>query len=198
MLTDEQLMERLQQGNTQALNELYQRYARKLYVFCANTTRSITPEDVVHDVFLRVIEAAGKFNPKRASFCTWLFRIARNRCIDLNRRDKKITTIPAEENPGQPDYGEKHTPKHLLVDASENVEESMIRASVFEAVRECISELNHEEERQAIMFYYLGNKVYREIGEIFGKSTSMAKNYVKSAQKKIKRCLERKSIESFS
>ncbi len=64
-LTDEQLMERLQQGQTDALDKLYGRYANKLYAFCYNTTRSKNPqdaEDLVQDVFIRVIKAAHTFN----------------------------------------------------------------------------------------------------------------------------------------
>ncbi|MBC8231364.1 hypothetical protein H8E77_17570 [bacterium] len=48
------------------------------------------------------------------------------------------------------------------------------------------------------MLYYIDNKSYREIGRILGKSTSMARNRVKSAQEKVKQCLERKGIDSFS
>jgi RNA polymerase sigma-70 factor (ECF subfamily) len=90
-LTDEQLVEQLQQGQTDALDELYKRYARKLYAFCYNATRSQNPqesEDLVQDVFVRVIKAAHTFNPKKASFRTWMFRIARNRCIDVSSKGR--------------------------------------------------------------------------------------------------------------
>ena len=73
----------------------------------------------------------------------------------------------------------------------------MIEASIIEAVRGCIDELENEQEKHAIVLYYIVGKVDREIGEILGKSTSMAKHRVKSAQEKIKRCLERKGINSF-
>ncbi len=77
------------------------------------------------------------------------------------------------------------------------VEEALINASVIEAVRECIDELQNDQEKHAIVLYYMAEKVYREIGEILGKSTSMAKNRVRSAQDKVKRCLERKGVDSF-
>ena len=100
-LTDEQLVERLQGGQAGALDQLYARYAKKLHVFCSYNARSdrLDPEDLVQDVFLRVIKSAHTFDPGKASFRTWLFRIARNRCIDANRRERIIRFIPIGRKP---------------------------------------------------------------------------------------------------
>ncbi len=193
MLTDEQLVEQLQKGKTRALDELYKRHAKPLYAFCANMTRSKDPEDVVHDVFTRVIEHAGTFNPQKASFRTWIYRIARHRCIDLARRDEKVPMIPLEKKI-RPNDERGTTLKDTIADDRENVEQTLTRISEIEAVRECISALKQKEEREAIVLYHLVGKVYREIGATLGKSTSMAKNYVKSAQEKVKYCLERKGF----
>jgi RNA polymerase sigma-70 factor (ECF subfamily) len=195
MPTDEQLMEQLRSGETDAINELYQRYARTLYAFCYSITRSEASEDLVHDVFMRVITSARRFNPGRASFRTWIFRIARNRCVDFVRRREKVKFVPMGSGAEQDD--EENSPENAIMDDRVNVEEAVINASVIEAVRECIDELNNDQEKHAIVLYYIAGKVYREIGEILGKSTSMAKNRVKSAQDKVKRCLERKGVDSF-
>jgi len=199
MLTDEQLMEQLKKGETDAIDELYRRYAKKLCVLCYNVTLSRDTEALVHDVFVRVIEAARSFNPKKASFVTWIFRIARNRCIDFIRREEKIKFISTEKEIEQNDGEEqKITLEDTIVDERVDVEGNVVRASVIEAVRECIKELKDEEERDAVVLYYIEGKVYREIGEILGVSTSHARNQVKSAQEKIKRCLEQKGIDSFA
>ena len=200
-LTDEVLMEQLQQGQTDALDELYRRYAKKLYAFCYHTTRSGSPqdpEDLVHDVFVRVIKAARTFNPNRASFRTWMFRIARNRCIDVMRRKGRIRMIPIGTRAEKNGTEEEFAAQDAIVAQDESVEGRAIRSSVAEAVRDCIGELKNEDEKQAIVLYYLGGKVYREIGEILGKSTSMARNRVKSAQEQVRRCLERRGVTSVA
>ncbi len=189
-------MERLKSGETDAIDELYRRYAGKLYAFCYSITRSEASEDLVHDVFMRVITAARRFNPKKASFRTWILRIARNHCIDFIRRKGKVKFTPIERATGQDD-GEDAASVDDFVDDTVDVEASVIQASIIEAVRGCIDELENDQEKQAVVLYYIAGKVYREIGEILGKSTSMAKNRVRSAQEKIKRCLERKGVNSF-
>ncbi|MBT9384161.1 sigma-70 family RNA polymerase sigma factor [Pseudooceanicola sp. CBS1P-1] len=64
-------------------------------------------EDVVQDVMLSVWRKAAQFDPARAQVSGWIYRIARNRQIDLVRRaprtlpeEVEIET-PPEEDPGQ-------------------------------------------------------------------------------------------------
>jgi hypothetical protein len=42
-VTDGQLIERLCQGQADVLDELYARYAKRLYVFCDNVMRATDP-----------------------------------------------------------------------------------------------------------------------------------------------------------
>jgi RNA polymerase sigma-70 factor (ECF subfamily) len=183
--TDERLMEQLRRGQTGALDALYGRYASRLYTFCSYTARSLDPqevEDVVQDVFMRVIQSAHTFRPQRASFRTWLFRIARNRCIDVMRRRQKVKMMPIGTSEERGDGEQELVPEGAIADEREDVEGIVVRASAIEAVRACIHELANEDERQALMLYYLGGKVYREIGQMLGRSTSTARNWIKSAQ----------------
>ena len=197
----EQLMEDLRRGNTAALDELYERYAQKLYVFCRHAMFHGSPEDcqdLVQDVFMRVIKAAHRFDSLKGLFRTWIFRIARNRCIDAVRRQKWIRFISFGEKNGWNDREKGFFQEDTVADTAASSEQSAVAASVAQAVRGCMDALENEQERQAIVLYYLHEKVYRQIGEILGESTSMVRNRVKAAQKKVKRCLEAKGIRSTS
>ena len=196
-LTDERLMELLKRGETRALDELYRRHARKLFAFFRSASSLHNRQDVedaVHDVFMRVIKGAANFDPSKASFRTWVTRIARNHLIDLLRRDDSAKTVSIASRSEMETHREGLVTEDDLPDRGESAEALLIKSTTAEAVRNCIGELDNPAEKQAIVLYYLYEKVYREIGEILGESTSMARNRIKAAQAKVRACLERKGI----
>ena len=68
---------------------MYQHYFPKIYNFVYyRVYNHQTCEDIVSDIFLKVLEHAGSFNPQRAEFSTWLYAIARNAVIDYYRKTK--------------------------------------------------------------------------------------------------------------
>jgi RNA polymerase sigma-70 factor (ECF subfamily) len=106
---DEVLVRRVaQSGDERALSELYDRYAALIYGAGVRYLGDrVLAEDLVQDVFTAVWRGAGGFDPKRASFATWMYRITRNRATDLIRRRRaRVRTIgdashpePREEDP---------------------------------------------------------------------------------------------------
>src|SRR5918994_393294 len=84
---DEALVRRVAKGDERAFLELYDRYSRPVY---ATGLRLLDDaqlaEELVQDAFTSVWRSAASFDPARASFATWLYRIARNRATDLDRR----------------------------------------------------------------------------------------------------------------
>src|ERR687898_2092358 len=96
---DEELVRQVAQGHERALSELYDRYSRPVY---ATGVRLLSDaqlaEELVQDAFTSVWRSAGSFDPARASFATWLYKIARNRAVDLNRR-RQVRPFSAGEEP---------------------------------------------------------------------------------------------------
>jgi RNA polymerase sigma-70 factor, ECF subfamily len=106
---DEVLVRRVaHSGDERALSELYDRYASLIYGAGVRYLgdRALA-EDLVQDVFTAVWRGAAGFDPKRASFATWMYRITRNRATDLIRRRRaRVRTVgdashpePREEDP---------------------------------------------------------------------------------------------------
>ena len=52
--------------------------------------------DLTQNIFLAVLRALPSYDPKKAAFRTWLYRIAANKVIDARRRFRPSVT-PLEE-----------------------------------------------------------------------------------------------------
>lgn len=84
-MTEEQLIANLRKGRSAALSEIYDLYAQELLVFCYSYTKSKQDaEEVVQDAFLRLWEMRSLIRSDH-SLKSLLFRIAKNRVIDLFR-----------------------------------------------------------------------------------------------------------------
>lgn len=96
---DEELIRRVAEGDDRALSELYDRYSRPVYATGIRMLGDTSlAEELVQDAFMSVWRAAESFDPGRASFATWLYRIARNRAVDLNRR-RRVRPLSAGDEP---------------------------------------------------------------------------------------------------
>jgi RNA polymerase sigma-70 factor, ECF subfamily len=96
---DEELVGQVGQGDERALSELYDRYAHPVYATGVRLLGdSQLAEELVQDAFTNVWRGATSFDPKRASFATWLYRLTRNRAVDLNRR-RRVRPLSAGEEP---------------------------------------------------------------------------------------------------
>ena len=79
-------MARYQQGEVAAFAELVSRHEKRLWSFVRRFVADAeTAEDLLQEVFLRVVKGAAEWHPS-AKFSTWLYTIARNLCTDQARR----------------------------------------------------------------------------------------------------------------
>jgi len=81
-----------------AFAELFAYYAPRVksYLLRLGADNALA-EEIVQDVMVTVWRKAGLFDRAQASASTWIFRIARNRRIDLFRRSKRPELDPEEE-----------------------------------------------------------------------------------------------------
>ncbi|CAA9399602.1 MAG: RNA polymerase ECF-type sigma factor [uncultured Rubrobacteraceae bacterium] len=101
---DEILVRRVAAGDERAMGGLYDRYAGLVYgtgvSYLGDRGQA---EDLVQDVFVSVWRYAGRFDPSRARFSTWIYRITRNRATDLIRRRKARVRTVGMDLPPEPE-----------------------------------------------------------------------------------------------
>lgn len=93
---DTHLLARHAAGDPEALGELLQSHADRLYRLCLRMTRNhATAEELAQDTMVRIISAFPQFDG-RAWFRSWITRIAINVCISHLRR---VTGTKSAANP---------------------------------------------------------------------------------------------------
>lgn len=74
----------------EAFAALFRHYAPRIKAYCRRTgSDDATAEELVQEAMVAVWRSADKFDPSRAGPSTWVFTIARNRRIDLIRRERR-------------------------------------------------------------------------------------------------------------
>lgn len=88
---DEQLLDSFVKGDEDALGALAGRYEGRLVGLCRGLCGGDASlgAEAVQETWMRVIRFAGRFD-RRSSFATWVYRIAVNRCRDINRRERRL------------------------------------------------------------------------------------------------------------
>ncbi len=94
--TDEQLVTNYLKGDEESLEILIKRYLRPIYSFTFRFVGdSEIVEDITQEVFVKVWRNLKKFD-KNKKFKTWIFTIAKNACLDWQKKKKTLPLYFAE------------------------------------------------------------------------------------------------------
>jgi RNA polymerase sigma-70 factor (ECF subfamily) len=114
--SDEELMLALQSGELPAFDALFRRHYETVRALCARVSSDATTgDDLAQETFLRVLRHRATFRGD-ARFTTWVYRIARNVCLEQmarHARDVRLaerwsvesTSAPAQTS--EPDRGDE-------------------------------------------------------------------------------------------
>lgn len=88
-LTDEQLMETVQQADPKGLEELYRRHSATLRAVIVRVLHNeYSAEDLLQEVFLEVWRLAARYSSEKGKALGWMITLARRRAIDRLRREQ--------------------------------------------------------------------------------------------------------------
>jgi RNA polymerase sigma-70 factor, ECF subfamily len=185
---DEVLMLRYKEGDLEAFEILLERYQQPLFTFVLRFCNDYhQAEDLVQEVFLRLIKSAKTYEPK-AKFSTYIYTFAHNICIDNFRRGKKRKTTSLS----QPiDAEQELTFEDTVKDERSNPEKEYRQRSLEKALQEAVSELP-EEQREVFLLREQMNLPFEEIARVVGCLPSTAKSRMRYALQSIRQKLEKR------
>jgi RNA polymerase sigma-70 factor (ECF subfamily) len=173
-----ELLARVARRDRVAFAALYRATSAKLFGIALRILkRRDVAEEVLQEVYVRVWERAGEFDPARASPITWMATIARNRAIDEARRR---TPAALEE-----------TPEALQVaDGAEDALATLARNEDGRRLIACIGGLEPERRDLVLLAYFHG--MSREaLAERLGRPVGTIKTWLHRSLAQLKECLER-------
>ncbi len=101
MAEDSAIIDRILNGDTEAFRLLVERYQGPLVRMVRNLTGSESGcEDLAQEVFLAAYTHLTSYDPSRSLFSTWLFTIARNKCVNAVKKKRPVTLGQLPERAG--------------------------------------------------------------------------------------------------
>ena len=174
-------------GDPEAFDELYRRYARPLinyfYKMCYDRAFA---EDLMQDTFLKLIRSRKRYRPE-ATFKTFLYTVARNLMIDRSRSRKAAPKAVSTDTRVAEDGSS-------LGDLLEGREGDTVKAlgdrEAADLVRRALQDLPEAQRSVFVLAEAQGLK-YREISEILGIPVGTVKSRMNAAVTRLRGLLGR-------
>jgi RNA polymerase sigma-70 factor (ECF subfamily) len=171
------LVERAQEGDREALEELYLRHFDRIYSYLhMSVGNRHDAEDLTTQTFLKMLESIKRFKWQSTPFSAWLFRIAHNLAMDHFRSSRRWQ--PEEDVPEPTDETEP------------SAEVMALQAIGRQSMLDLIDGLSHEQQ-QVLTLKFVFNLPNADVATILGKTEGAIKSLqhraLVSLQKQISR-----------
>jgi RNA polymerase sigma factor (sigma-70 family) len=174
---DREVLERIADGQLDALEELYDRYRTMAYSIALRITNDgALAEDVVQDAFVGAWRNAARYVEGRGSVKTWLLSIVHHRAVDALRRRRPTSELPEREDVPPPAL--------TLPDVWPEVAGRLLRLEILSALR-TLSDV----QREAIELAYFGGLTQQEIARQTGTPLGTVKSRMRLGLLAMRRAL---------
>jgi len=194
MPDDDDLMIRLQSGDSAAFGAIVDRHERSLIGFFFQNTRDIQlAEDLTQETLLKVYNQSWDYIPL-GRFRGWLFRIARNLLIDDVRRRSHDALIRAvgRTNRG----GEELDPLARIADEVVPPEVGLQREEISGMVEEVLTEIP-DDQRMTFVLHHYSELPLAEVAQIMESSEATTKSRLRLAREKLAEKLRLRGVQTI-
>jgi RNA polymerase sigma-70 factor (ECF subfamily) len=179
MERDADLIQALSRGDRNAVLEgLMDRYRQKVMHLALSIVRDpVLAEDMAQTTFVKVWQALPKFDG-RAALSTWLYTIARNTCLTVVTRERRM--VPLEDFA---EVADDDGDPMVFGTAQAGIETAGQASAEYDVAR--LLEQLPEPYRRVVVLFYLEDRSCEEVGELLSMPTGTVKALLHRGRKKL-------------
>jgi len=168
MMDESKLIEEVIAG-ADRFEELVRRYHVGLIIHCEGLVGDRdAAEDIAQEAFVKAYFDLEKFDPNKARFSTWLYRIATNKAIDYLRQQKRRVSVEDIES-----IAEATMPAYIEEEQKQEI-------------RQAVLKLVPPKYRQVIEAYYWDGKSYEQIAHDMDIQLNTVRTWLRRAKLQLK------------
>jgi RNA polymerase sigma-70 factor (ECF subfamily) len=173
---EHRLVSRIKSGEKEAFTELVRLFQKKIFALAYGFFRDRDDAlEIVQETFMRVYEKIGSYRPDH-SLQSWIYRLARNLCIDYYRKHAKKRKLEGSFD-SVPD-------RHLA--SADNCQAAWESRQNVEAIDRAVENLSWKQKEVFTLKYRQGMKL-QQVAEIMAISLGTVKTLHHRALKRIRR-----------
>lgn len=177
-MDDNQIINRILNGDKNLYSILMEKYHNELFKYVYNLVYNYeNTEDLLQEVFLKLYNNLKKYNPAKASFRTWMYRITSNHVINyLKSADYR--------NNNNLEYQDYYSA------TSDDVERDLIKEEQINSILKIMSSILKPKHYQIMILHYFSELTVKEISETILIPEKTIYKAIKSSIAKIKEEVE--------
>lgn len=177
---DEQILARARLGSEEAWRSIYRDIGPAILRYL-RARRVPDPDDVLGEVFIRIVRNLESFSGTYREFRAWSFSIVRNMVIDLARRGQRRPEDPV--------------PTEVMLDRAGDQDTSADALRTMDAaeVQALLSALT-DDQREVILLRFFGQLSSEEAAQAMGKKVGAVKTLQRRALAALKREISKKGV----
>ena len=182
---DAELVQRAQEGDTRAFDELVMKYSRKLYGLVYNmTSNKEDTHDLLQDIFAKAYRSLKRFRGK-STFYTWIYSISVNMSLNFLKKRKRRAGYSFDDI----DSGIQNDPAFIDQGYHANPRRQSNINELQKKLNEAMQELS-EDHRSVVTMFDIQGMPHAEISRILGVSEGTVRSRLYYAHKQLQGYLE--------
>lgn len=155
MQNENQLIKDILNGNKESFSVLMKNYHDEIYHYVYNLVGDFNnSDDVVQEIFIRVYNKLSSYNPQKAGFRTWLYRVSHNYTMSFLKNFNKIKQKEIMKN------------DHDKIISTIDIETETIKSDELNKVIEVIERILKPKAKKIIYLHYFSELTPKEISDV--------------------------------